>query len=72
MTKGRGASPPLPLHGGITMIMIDNWLSAVVQLFDNILRALLGEAFFSVLLHVLVLLVAFGLVRSLFQAGKKV
>lgn len=54
------------------MIAIDNWLSAVVQLFDNILRELLGEVFFSVLLHVLVLLVAFGLVRSLLQAGKKV
>lgn len=54
------------------MIMIENWLSAVVQLFDNILRALLGEAFFSVLLYVLVLLIAFGLVRSLLQAGKKV
>lgn len=54
------------------MIMIDNWLSSVVQLFDNTLRSLLGEAFFSVLLHVLVLLVAFGLVRSLLRAGRKV
>lgn len=71
MTKGRGASPPLPLME-VTMIAIDNWLSAVVQLFDNVLRALLGEVFFSVLLHVLVLLVAFGLVRSLLRAGRKV
>ena len=54
------------------MIAIDNWLSAVVQLFDNVLRALLGEVFFSVLLHVLVLLVAFGLARSLLRAGRRV
>ena len=56
----------------VTMIAIDNWLSAVVQLFDNVLRALLGEVFFSVLLHVLVLLVAFGLARSLLRAGRRV
>lgn len=54
------------------MIAIDNWLSAVVQLFDNTLRALMAEAFFSVLLDVLVLLIAFGLMRSLLWAGRKV
>ena len=54
------------------MIAIGNWLSAVVQLFDHTLRALLGEAFFSVLLEVLVFLVAFGLVSSMLRAGKKV
>ena len=54
------------------MIAIDNWLSAVVQLFDHTLRALLREAFFSVLLEVLVFLVAFGLIASMFRAGRKV
>ena len=58
--------------GGIQMIRIDNWLSAVVQLFDHTLRALLGEAFFSVLLYFLVLLIAFGLFSSMLRAGKKV
>lgn len=52
------------------MIAIDNWLSAVVQLFDHTLRALLGEAFFSVLLHLLVLLIAFGLTSSMLRVGK--
>ena len=54
------------------MIDINNWLSAVVQLFDDILLALLGEAFFSVLLELLVLLIAFSLIASMFRAGKKV
>ena len=54
------------------MIAIDNWLSAVVQLFDHTLRALLGEAFFSVLLYVLVFLLAFGLLSYMFRTGKKV
>ena len=54
------------------MIAIDNWLAAVVQLFDDTLRALLGEAFFSVLLYFLVLLIACGLVSSILRAGKKV
>ena len=54
------------------MISIDNWLSAVVQLFDHILRALLGEAFFSVLLEVLVILIIFGLIASMVRTGKKV
>ena len=40
------------------MIAINNWLAAVVQLFDHTLRALLGEAFFSVLLYFLVLVVS--------------
>lgn len=53
------------------MIAIGNWLSAVVQLFDHILWALLGEAFFSVLLEVLVLLIAFGLTASMLRVGKK-
>lgn len=53
------------------MIAIGNWLSAVVQLFDHILWALLGEAFFSVLLEVLVLLIAFGLTASMLRAGRK-
>lgn len=53
------------------MIWIDNWLSAVVQLFDHTLRALLGEAFFSVLLYVLVFLLAFGLISSMIRTGKK-
>lgn len=53
------------------MIAINNWLAAVVQLFDHTLRALLGEAFFSVLLEVLVLLLAFGLFASMLRAGKK-
>ena len=52
------------------MIAIDNWLSAVVQLFDHTLRALLGEAFFSVLLYLLVLLIAFGLTASMLRAGR--
>ena len=54
------------------MIWISNWLSAVVQLFDHTLRALLGEAFFSVLLYFLVFLIAFGLFSSMLRAGKKV
>lgn len=54
------------------MIWTENWLLAVVQLFDHTLRALLGEAFFSFLLEVLVLLLAFGLMSSLLRAGKKV
>ena len=54
------------------MIAIDNWLAAVVQLFDHTLRALLGEVFFSVLLDVLVLLIVFGLISSMLRAGKKV
>ena len=54
------------------MIAIDNWLSAVVQLFDHILRALMGEAFFSVLFEVLIILLVFGLLASIFRAGKKV
>lgn len=53
------------------MIWIDNWLSAVVQLFDHTLRALMDEAFFSVLLYVLVLLLTFGLIRSMIRMGKK-
>ena len=52
------------------MIMIDNWLSAVVQLLDHTLQALLRESFFSVLLDVLVLLIAFSLISSLIRAGK--
>ena len=52
------------------MIAIDNWLSAVVQLFDHTLRALWNESFFSVLLEVLVLLIAFGLISSMLRAGK--
>lgn len=54
------------------MIMMDNWLSAVVQLFDNTLRAMMAEAFFSMLLDVLVLLISFGMVRALLRAGRKV
>lgn len=61
---------PAP-NGGIEMIAIDNWLYAVVQLFDHTLRALLGESFFSVLLYVLVLLVAFGLMASMLRAGRR-
>ena len=53
------------------MIMIDNWLSAVVQLFDHTLHALLNESYFSVLLYVLVLLMAFGLMSSLIRTGRK-
>ena len=53
------------------MIWTENWLAAVVQLFDHTLRALLGEAFFSVLLEVLVLLIAFGLISSMLRAGRK-
>ena len=54
------------------MIAIDNWLSAVVQLFDHTLRALLGESFFSVLLYFLLFLIAFGLIVSMVRTGKKV
>ena len=54
------------------MIWTENWLAAVVQLFDHILRALLGEDFFSVLLYLLVLLIVFGLISSMLRAGKKV
>ena len=54
------------------MISIDNWLSAVVQLFDDTLRAMLGEAFLSVLLYVLVLLIVFSLISSMLRAGRKV
>lgn len=51
------------------MIAIGNWLSAVVQLFDHTLQALLNESFFSVLLEVLVLLI--GLTASMLRAGRK-
>ena len=54
------------------MIAINNWLAAVVQLFDHILRALLGEDFFSVLLYLLVFLIAVSLLSSMLRAGKKV
>lgn len=54
------------------MIWIENWLSAVIQLFDHTLRAMMAEAFFSVLLDLLVFLVAFGLVRSLLRTSRKV
>ena len=40
------------------MIAINNWLSAVVRLFDHTLRALLGESFFSVLLYFMLFLIA--------------
>ena len=53
------------------MIWIENWLSAVVQLFDHTLRALMDDDFFSVLLEVLVLLVAFGLMASLIRTGRR-
>ena len=53
------------------MIWVGNWLSAVVQLFDHILRALMNEALFAVLLDVLVLLIAFGLMSSLIRTGRK-
>lgn len=53
------------------MIAIDNWLAAVVQLFDDTLRAMLGEVVFSVLLYVLVFLMAFGLLSSMIRTGKK-
>ena len=52
------------------MIWIDNWLTAVVELFDHTLKALLNESFFSVLLYVLVLLIAFGLTAQLVRAGR--
>ena len=64
-------SPAPSLNGGFTMIAIGNWLSAVVQLFDHTLQALLNESFFSVLLEVLVLLIAFGLTASMLRAGRK-
>ena len=54
------------------MISSNNWLSAVVQLFDHTLRALLGESFFSVLLYFLLFLIAFGLIASMVRTGKKV
>ena len=53
------------------MIWTSNWLAAVVQLFDHTLRALLGEAFFSVLLDVLVFLIVISLISSMLRAGKK-
>lgn len=54
------------------MIWMENWLAAVVQLFDHTLRALLGDAFFSVLLVFLVFLVVLGLISSMLRAGRKV
>ena len=54
------------------MIAIDNWLTAVVQLFDHTLRALLGEEFFSVLLYFLLFLIAFGLIATMVRTGRKV
>lgn len=69
--KGGGASPALPQFGGITMIWIENWLFAVIQLFDHTLRAMMAEAFFSVLLELLVFLVAFGLMASLIRTGRR-
>ena len=54
------------------MIWTSNWLDSVVQLFDHTLRALLGEAFFSVLLGFLVLLIIIGLISSILRVGKKV
>ena len=65
-------SRPCPSWEVFKLLAIDNWLSAVVQLFDHTLRALLREAFFSVLLEVLVFLVAFGLIASMLRAGRKV
>ena len=65
-------SRPCPSWEVFKLIAIDNWLAAVVQLFDHTLRALLGEVFFSVLLYFLVFLIAFGLISSMFRAGKKV
>ena len=54
------------------MIWTSNWLTAVVQLFDHTLRALLGEAFFSVLLDVLVFLIVISLISSMLRTGRKV
>ena len=54
------------------MLAIENWLTSVVQLFDHTLRALLGEAFFSTLLEVLVFLIVVRLISSMVRAGKKV
>lgn len=53
------------------MIWTSNWLASVVQLFDHTLRALLGEAFFSVLLEVLVLLIVLSLFSSLLRTSRK-
>ena len=53
------------------MIWIDNWLLAVVQLFDHTLRALLGEAFFSMLLELLVFLIVLALFSAMLRASKK-
>lgn len=53
------------------MIQINNWLAAVVQLFDHTLRALLGEAFFSVIIEVLVFLLICGLLSSMLRTGRK-
>ena len=54
------------------MIAIENWLAAVVQLFDHTLQALLGEVYFSMLFEVLVLLMVLGLLSSMLRAGRKV
>ena len=53
------------------MIWTSNWLASVVQLFDHTLCALLGEAFFSVLLYFLVFLIVLSLFFSLFRTSRK-
>ena len=54
------------------MIWTENWLIAVLQLFDDTIRALLGEAYFSAILQFMVLFMVIGLLSSMLRAGKKV
>ena len=53
------------------MIWTSNWPDSVIQLFDHTLRALLGEAFFSVQIEVLVLLIVCGLLSSMLRGSRK-
>lgn len=53
------------------MIWTENWLAFVLQLFDHTLDALLGNAFFSMLFELLVLLLAISLLSSMIRAGRK-
>lgn len=54
------------------MISIDQWLYSVLLLFDHILRALLRQSFFSVLLYVLLALLGFGIFAVMIRVGKRV
>lgn len=54
------------------MIWMDNWLLAVIQLFDHTLQAMLGQSFISFMLGTLLFQVVLALLSSMVHAGRKI